>query len=59
MNLYQYVEKPWENAQLLLIIQSGVERAQLMRELRATIADLANANSSLKDVQKKLLKAFL
>jgi DNA-binding NtrC family response regulator len=59
VNLYQYVEKPWENAQLLLIIQSGVERAQLMRELQATMSELANANSSLKDVQKRLLKAFL
>jgi len=59
VNLYQYVEKPWENAQLLLIIQSGVERAQLMRELQATMSELASANSSLKDVQKKLLKAFL
>jgi DNA-binding NtrC family response regulator len=59
VNLYQYVEKPWENAQLLLIIQSGVERAQLMRELQATMSELASANSSLKDVQKRLLKAFL
>ena len=59
VSLYQYVEKPWENAQLLMIIQNGVERAQLMRELQATMSELASANSSLKDVQKKLLRAFL
>ena len=59
VSLYQYVEKPWENAQLLLIIQNGIERAQLFRELRDKISQLDTAHSSLKDVQKKLLKAFL
>ncbi|HUJ23234.1 MAG TPA: response regulator, partial [Bryobacteraceae bacterium] len=31
VGLYQYIEKPWENAQLLLIIQHGIERARLLR----------------------------
>jgi DNA-binding NtrC family response regulator len=43
--LFQYLEKPWDNAQLLLVIQRGVERAQLFR--------------ALKDSQLRLLKAFL
>ncbi|MGD0128564.1 MAG: hypothetical protein ABSF46_24665 [Terriglobia bacterium] len=30
--LFQYLEKPWDNAQLLLVIRAGVERAQLLRE---------------------------
>ena len=59
VSLYQYVEKPWENDQLLMIIQNGIERAQLLRELRAKVSELSNAHSSLKDVQKKLLQAFL
>jgi DNA-binding NtrC family response regulator len=45
VSLYQYVEKPWENAQLLLVIQNGIERAQLLR--------------SLKDVNRRLLQAFM
>lgn len=57
--LFQYVEKPWDNAQLLLVIQSGVERAQLFRTLREKISELDSAHSSLKDVQRKLLKAFM
>ncbi|HVW83844.1 MAG TPA: response regulator [Bryobacteraceae bacterium] len=43
--LFQYIEKPWDNQQLLLAIQGGVERTRLLRDL--------------KDVQKKLLRAFL
>ena len=57
--LFQYVEKPWDNQQLLLAIQGGVERARLLRDLRDKIAELATANDSLKDVQRRLIKAFL
>jgi len=59
VGLYQYIEKPWENAQLLLIIQHGIERARLLRELREKVAELDTAHSSLKNVQKRLLQAFL
>ena len=59
VGLYQYVEKPWENAQLLLIIQNGIERAKLLRELRQKVSELDTAHSSLKNVQKRLLQAFL
>ena len=49
--LFQYLEKPWDNAQLLLVIQSGAERARLFRDLREKVEALDNANSSLKSVQ--------
>lgn len=59
VGLFQYLEKPWDNAQLLLVIQQAVERAQLLRELRQKISELGTAHSSLKDAQTRLLKAFL
>ena len=57
--LFQYVEKPWDNAALLLVIQSGIERAQLIRQLRDKISELDMAHTSLKDVQSRLLRAFM
>lgn len=57
--LFQYIEKPWDNQQLLLAIQGAVERTRLLRELRDRMAELASANDSLKDVQRRLIKAFL
>ena len=57
--LFQYVEKPWENAQLLLVIQSGAERARLFRDLREKVEELDSAHSSLKTVQRRLIEAFL
>ena len=59
VGLYQYLEKPWENAQLLLVIQSGIERTQLLRSLQSKISELDMAHSNLKDVQSRLLRAFL
>jgi two-component system NtrC family sensor kinase len=57
--LFQYLEKPWDNAQLLLVIASGAERTKLFRTLQSKISELDSAHSSLKDVQRRLLKAFM
>lgn len=59
VGLYQYIEKPWDNTQLLLVVQSGIERAQLLRNLREKVTELDSAHGNLKDVQRRLLKAFL
>lgn len=59
VSLFQYLEKPWDNAQLLLVVQSGAERARLFRELRQKVDELDSANSTLKEVQRRLIKAFL
>ena len=59
VGLYQYLEKPWDNAQLLLVIQSAIERTQLLRKLQQKVSELDEAHSSIKDVQSRLLRAFL
>jgi DNA-binding NtrC family response regulator len=57
--LFQYLEKPWDNQQLLLVVQSGAERAQLLRQLAEKVGELDSANSTLKTVQRRLIEAFL
>lgn len=59
IGLYQYLEKPWDNSQLLLVIQSAIERTQLLRKLRDKVNELDEAHGNLKDVQSRLLRAFL
>lgn len=59
VGLFQYLEKPWDNQQLLLVIQSAIERTHLLRTLQVKISELDEAHSSLKDVQARLLRAFL
>ena len=59
VGLFQYLEKPWDNAQLLLVINQAVERALLFRELQKTIAALGTAQATIRESQLRLLKAFL
>ena len=59
VGLYQYLEKPWDNSQLLLVINSAIERTQLLRQLRDKVGELDAAHGNLKDVQGRLLRAFL
>jgi DNA-binding NtrC family response regulator len=59
VGLFQYLEKPWDNAQLLLVINAAIERTKLLRTLRSKITELDEAHSNLKDVQARLLRAFL
>ena len=59
VGLYQYLEKPWDNSQLLLVLKSAIERTALLKTLELKISELDAAHSSLKDVQSRLLRAFL
>lgn len=59
VGLFQYVEKPWDNAALLLVIRNAAERTQLLRSLRNKIQQLDEAHSNLKNAQTQLIRAFL
>ena len=59
VGLFHYVEKPWNNDELLLVIRNGLERNFLLEQLRDRVSDLGEANHDLKETQKKLLKAFV
>ena len=59
VNLYQYIEKPWSNDDLKLIIQNGLERRFLMADLKAKIGDFQQAQRSLQDIQAQIIKAFM
>jgi DNA-binding NtrC family response regulator len=57
--LYQFLEKPWDNAQLLLVIRSGLERTHLYRELARLVSELDSAHGVIKEAQRRILRAFL
>ncbi len=59
VGLYQYVEKPWDNDNLLVVVKNGLEKRALMRTLEKKIAELDEAHSSLKSIQVELIKAFM
>jgi DNA-binding NtrC family response regulator len=57
--LFQYLQKPCDNEQLLLTVRSAAERSHLLRELREKIEQLDSAHVTLKTAQQRLIHAFL
>ncbi len=57
--LYHYLEKPWSNEHLKLIIRNGVERSTLFNELDSRVRALEGAHQELYDIRKRLVHAFL
>ena len=57
--LYYYLEKPWNNEHLKLVIRNGVERSSLFNELDARVGALEAANRDLFEIRRRLVQAFL
>lgn len=57
--LYQYLEKPWDNENLRLVIQNAIERSQLIRDLESRMEALEEANTELSDLRRRLIETFL
>jgi DNA-binding NtrC family response regulator len=59
VGLYQYLEKPWDNEALLMIVRNGLEKRALLRALERKIQELDLAHSSLKTLHTELIKALI
>jgi DNA-binding NtrC family response regulator len=58
VGLYQYVEKPWDNDEIRLIIRNGLEKKQLLAKLTQKVSQINQAYSELQSIQQEILKAF-
>src|SRR5262249_18655141 len=58
VGLYQYIEKPWDNEDLKLIIRNGLEKTTLLHQLEERIRDAERAQRELNEVQKDILRVF-
>jgi putative two-component system response regulator len=57
--LYYYLEKPWNNDHLKLVVRNGMERSALFNELDSRVSALEDANKELHDIRRRLIQAFL
>ncbi len=57
--LYHYLEKPWDNDALKLIIRNGAERSRMFLEISSRVEELARANEELSGFRERLIHAFL
>lgn len=54
IGLYRYIEKPWNNDDLIINIKNGIERSYLLSELRQKIAELEVAKKELEKYSHNL-----
>lgn len=56
VGLYRYIEKPWDNDDLIINIKNGIERSYLLSELRQKISELEIAKKELEHYSHNLEK---
>lgn len=54
IGLYRYIEKPWNNDDLIINIKNGIERSYLVSELRQKISELEEAKKELEKYSHNL-----
>jgi len=59
VGLYQYIEKPWNNDDLRLVIRNGIEKTALLNQLEEKIQEVEKVHKELNDVHKEILRVFM
>ena len=54
IGLYKYIEKPWDNDDLIITIQNGIERSNLLEKLHEKINELEDAKLELEKYSHNL-----
>ena len=54
IGLYRYIEKPWDNEDLMLCIRNGLERSHLLENLEQKIQELSQAKQKIEDYNEQL-----
>ena len=59
VGLFQYIEKPWDNEDLMIIIRNGLEKQKLLKNLQEKIQEINAAYGDLQTMHKEILKTFV
>lgn len=59
VGLFQYIEKPWNNDDILIVLRNGLEKQRLIKTLREKIGEINKANSELDGLQNEIVRAFV
>jgi len=59
VGLFQYIEKPWDNDDILIVLRNGLERQLLMKKLDEKIAEINRTYAELQGLQNEIVKTFM
>ena len=53
VGIYKYLEKPWDNDDLVITLKNGIERSNLIKKLNEKISELEKYSHNLEDLVKE------
>ncbi|NIO49265.1 MAG: response regulator [Candidatus Aminicenantes bacterium] len=59
VGLFQYIEKPWNNEDILIIFRNGLEKQKLIKRLEEKIKEINKAYGDLQNLQREIVKTFV
>ncbi len=59
VGLFQYIEKPWDNEDILIIFRNGLEKQKLVKRLEEKIKEINKAYGDLQNLQREIVKTFV
>ncbi len=58
VGLYQYIQKPWDNGDLLIVLRNGVEKSQWISKLSSLVKHVNQTYGELEQINQQIYKAF-
>ena len=58
VGLYQYIQKPWDNGDLLIILRNGVEKSQWISKFSSLVNHVNQTYGELEQINQQIFKAF-
>ena len=59
VGLFQYIEKPWNNDDILIVLRNGLEKQRLLKKLESKIDEINRAYGDLRGLQQEIVKTFV
>ena len=59
VGLFQYIEKPWDNDDLKIIIRNGIEKKQLIKKLQQKMEEFNQTHGELQSLHREILKTLV
>ena len=59
IGLFQYIEKPWDNTNLLIVLRNALERRFLVKTLQEKITEIDRAQGKLSGLQNDILRTLI
>lgn len=59
VGLFQFIEKPWDNDHLLMVLRNALEKRFLFQALQEKIAEIDRAEGRLSGLQEDILRTFI